>query len=90
VSEAELDAISEEQALIALDEKAAVTALRKQRADGLVPLSMEQVERIDKADAKERQILALAETLARSWGDAQRIEEGWPPRRRMDPFGRFG
>ena len=84
VSEAELDAMSEENALHAAVDKLEVTQLRERREEGDESLTAADVDRIEKADAEKARILALATKMAASWGVKEQGETSF------DPFGRSG
>ena len=81
VSEAELDAMSEEQAHQAIVDKAEVNLLRERRdAGGDVCLTPQELARIEREDKEKLRIAELAQKLAASLGSMDTS-------RGADPFG---
>ena len=88
VSEEELDAINEENAINAASARAEVESLRTRREGGDV-LTSAQTAQIEHADAEQKRIASLAEKLAASLvsSSENRFYNGG---QRFDPFGRLG
>ena len=80
VSEAELDAMSEEQAHQAIVDKAEVNLLRERRDAGDVCLTPQELARIEREDKEKQRIAELAQKLAASLGSMDTS-------RGADPFG---
>ena len=101
VTEAELDAISEENALRRSEEKAELRRLRDRRASddpNVSKLTSDEEERLSKEDAETERIAKIAESLARTWGaegeGSHVVDQYGRPRPgvvgRWDPYGRRG